>query len=146
MTWWAGFTQIADGAVALLTALTLLFGGTWGLIVWANRRARTRAEDIKSDIRRESLTELARISDLEADVEGLKVKLGESDKRVETGFRDVDREIATLGRTVESLARKSDVGKLSNDVAGLSAALKASSLQVTMLFEATLRREEKERS
>lgn|GEM_PF-4399723 len=146
MTWWTGFIQIADGAVAVLTALTLLFGGTWGLIVWANRRARARAEDIKSDIRRESLTEQARISDLEADVEGLKIKFGELDNRVATGFRDVDREIATLGRTIESLARKSDVGKLSNDVAGLSAALKASSLQVTMLFEATLRREEKERS
>ena len=145
MTWWTSFTQIADGAVAVLTALTLLFGGTWGLIVWANRRARTRAEDIKSDIRRESLTELARISEVEADVEDLQAKFVELDKRVATGFRDVDREIAGLGRTIESLARKSDVGKLSNDVAGLSAALKASSLQVTMLFEATLRREEKER-
>lgn len=146
MTWWTGFIQIADGAVAVLSALTLLFAGSWGLVVWGNARANARAEDIKSDIRRESMTELARISSLEADVEDLKGRFVELDNRVAVGFQDVDREIATIGRTVESLARKSDVGKLSNDVAGLSAALKATSLQVTMLFEATLRREEKERS
>ena len=138
--------EVADGAGIVVTTLVAMFGGLWGLIAWHGRRSTRLATEIKQEVRNEGAGERTRLARLEKDLEALKGEVGELDDRIEAGFRDVDREIATLGRALETVARQSDIARLGSDVSSLASALQSTTRQVTMLFEATLRREEKERS
>lgn len=146
MTWWSNVVQFADGAGVVLGTLGIMFGGLWWLISRYNRRSAKLAAEIKYEVRMEGAGERGRLESLERDVEALKGEVGELDERVEVGFQSIDREIATLGRALETVARQSDVATLARDVAGLSSAQHATGRQVTMLYEATLRREEGKKS
>jgi len=121
-------TEIVLGLV--LTAFGLLSG----LVVWIDRRQRRRADEAVSGITRDNANaadSLVKLTD----------RLSKLEEEVKTGLDDIDDRVSGLERSMESVARQSDILQIAQSLGKLDGTVQAISTQASMLIEARLREE-----
>lgn len=127
-----------EEAQGILGFVVLAIGAMSSLVYWVNRRVRSVAIDATEGDQVSRAETQKRLSDLEADVNGLRQDVS-----------DLGGRMAGLERNLETVARTQDVTNLSNTVAEMRGYVQSQmhtmSGQVDTLYKAALRASQEEK-
>lgn len=128
---WPEWIKSANGLIGLFGAV---FTAGWGAVAWADRRQKKRAIEAVSTMRQDH-------ADTTRTLEQVSEKVNRLERETEQGFDDLESRVRSVEKTLESVARTSDVARVENQLSGLNSTVKAVLNQVNMMFEAQLKRE-----
>lgn len=115
------------------------FGVISGVIYWFHRRMKTVAKDVASETDGDRLATSSRLTEIETDVDGVSRDVG----RVREELHTLSSRVASVERTMETVARQSDVAVIGRDLAELRGAMTSQMTvmygQLDTLYKAALR-------